>query len=310
MSRPGKTGGRLADVSHFFLSRVEASEDASPGTAEATPAPRFRENMRDTLWISSVVAGVPSAFLTSNLAVAMARKRPPVRIVDLETGPLTVPIAFGISPAYSALFRAYVEEGSVTASTATGPEGIEIISTLPENAGPLARDEEHSVLVNLASDQDVAIPDGSAVVFASVDPAGLLAAYEWLKVIAEGAGKARLGAVFLAPDAGSAKEAFERLSSACHRFLGRSFAHFGFFPSESFLSIHHSLAAGCPIVFLSPESAAAASFSDIAVRIAEPPASEESSSTEAAVTEISHTSAHAGTGRDAKTRSRPRVDLI
>ena len=301
MSKPGKTGGRLAEVSHFFLSRVEdRDEEPSPGTAASTPVLRSRENTREAIWISSVVSGVPSAFLTANLAIALSRRGQRVRIMDLENGNFTVPTALGVSPAYSELFRAYVLEGSITASTVEGPEGIEIVSILPEGEATVSVGDDRMVLVNIPSDQDISASGGTAIVFARADPQGLLAAYEWLKAAAEQGEVSALGAILSAPGGESAKDGFEHLSSACRRFLGRSFSYFGSFPSEASPSIHHSLSIGCPLTSLSPESEAAAAFTDMAERICVRTIPQKTAEPEIP----------AASSQAARARPRPRVDVL
>lgn len=271
MSRSGRTGGRLADVSHFFLSRVEEQndKDPSPEPANATPAPRTREHARDAIWISSVVAGIPSAFLTANLAIATARSHTPVRIIDLESGPFTVPSALGVSPAYTALVQRYREEGRVRVSTIEGPEGIEIVSAPPDEVHSVGQGDDRTLMVNMPPDLDLTISHGTAIVLARTDPEGLLAAYEWLKGLAESSHTVSLGAAILAERAEAAKEGYDRLSTACQRFLGRPFAYFGYLPSGSLLSIHQSLSAGCPLLDLAPDSETAGAILDMAKRIRE-----------------------------------------
>jgi hypothetical protein len=311
MPRSGKAGGKLADVSHFFLSRIEGhTETPSTGASETESGLRSRDASRDAIWITSVVAGVPSAFLTTNLAVEIARRQPPVRIVDLETGPFTAPLAMGISPAYSALFRSYLQEGSIKTSAVTGPEGIEIVSTDGQDAGSMIHQQDITVLVNLAGDQDVSIPAGTAIVFAEIDPQGLLTAYEWLKGISEGSADIHLGAVFVAPHDEGAKEGFGRLASACQRFLGRPLSFFGHYPSRSFLSIHQSLVSGYPLTLLSPDSEIASAFADIASRVCDRGVHEADTPREAASEEPADPPRLGAMGREPKMRPRPRVDIL
>jgi flagellar biosynthesis protein FlhG len=240
-----------------------------------------------TLAITSGKGGVGKTNVTVNLAVALARMRHRVVVLDADFGLGNVDVLLGLAPP-THLGHVLSGEKSLREVMVHGPEGIHII---PASSGlreltvlsTTHWERLESGLKALADDYDFLLVDTAAgiadnvidllattdrvLVVTSPEPTAVVDAYAVIKVLNANGVQKDLGV--LVNDARDAEEAsivFRQLQVAAERFLNRRVQSYGFVAHDP--AVRDAVCLQQPVVFQHPQSPASLCFRMLASRVA------------------------------------------
>jgi flagellar biosynthesis protein FlhG len=240
-----------------------------------------------TLAITSGKGGVGKTNVTVNLAVALARMRHRVMVLDADFGLGNVDVLLGLAPP-THLGHVLSGEKSLREVMVHGPEGIHII---PASSGlreltvlsTTHWERLESGLKALADDYDFLLVDTAAgiadnvidllattdrvLVVTSPEPTAVVDAYAVIKVLNANGVQKDLGV--LVNDARDAEEAsivFRQLQVAAERFLNRRVQSYGFVAHDP--AVRDAVCLQQPVVFQHPQSPASLCFRMLASRVA------------------------------------------
>ena len=247
-----------------------------------------------TLAITSGKGGVGKTNVAVNLAVALARLRHRVAILDGDFGLGNADVLLGLSP------NSHI--GSVLAGDARlpdilvdGPLGVKLI---PSGSGlqqltaltPAQWTQLDDLIDGLAAAFDFLIIDTAAgisenvtklaglaervLVVTAIEPTAVVDAYAAIKVMSATSGCGEIGLLVNgARDASDAALVFSQLDLAARRFLDLRLTSYGFIPHDP--AVQDAVLMQRPIVEHCPQSAAGRSFRMLAARVAGLPRREE-----------------------------------
>jgi flagellar biosynthesis protein FlhG len=248
---------------------------------------RNRQSGMVTIAVTSGKGGVGKTSVVVNLAVALARLRHRVAILDADFGLGNIDVLLGLTPEFH-LGHLLAGEKSLDDITVRGPFGVRIIpasSGLREltalsapqwrrlNAACDALDQETDFLIiDTApgiSNNVIEMLQGSGrvVVVTSLEPSAVVDAYAVIKILTGTDPDKAIG--LLVNGARSETEArlvFRQLDVAAQRFLGRTLRYDGFIPSDP--GMRESVLAQRPVVDHLPQSPASRGFRALASRMA------------------------------------------
>jgi flagellar biosynthesis protein FlhG len=240
-----------------------------------------------TLAITSGKGGVGKTNVVVNLAVALARLRHRIVVLDADFGLGNVDVLLGLAPAMH-LGHVLSGEKTLREVIVDGPEGIHII---PASSGlreltlltPAHWERLASGLQALSEDYDFLLVDTAAgiadnvidlvattdrvLIVTSPEPTAVVDAYAVIKVLTANGVQKDLGV--LVNDARDAEEAsivFRQLQVAAERFLNRRVQSYGFVAHDP--AVRDAVCLQQPVVFQHPQSPASLCFRMLASRVA------------------------------------------
>ena len=240
-----------------------------------------------TIAVTSGKGGVGKTNVVVNLAVALARLRHRVAILDADFGLGNVDVMLGLAPPSHL--------GAVLAGTATldevmveGPLGIKII---PSSSGvraltalsPTQWDRLSDVIDEVAESFDFLIIDTATgisdnaiemlgfakrvLVVTAIEPTAVVDAYAVIKLISATNAQREIGLLVNgAFDGTDAQLVFAQLEVAVQRFLHRKITYYGFIAHDP--AVRDAILMQRPIVDHLPQSAASKCFRMLAARFA------------------------------------------
>jgi flagellar biosynthesis protein FlhG len=239
-----------------------------------------------TLAVTSGKGGVGKTSVVVNLAVALARMRKRVAILDADFGLGNVDVLLGLAPS-AHLGHLLAGQKSVRDVMVEGPLGIQII---PASSGLRELTSLTSVrwrrlktaLETIRSEFDFLLIDTAAgisdnviellrcservLVVTSHEPTAVVDAYALIKILTGADGQKEIGILVNgAHDAAEADLVFRQLDLASTRFLHRRLRSFGFVAHDP--AVRESVLMQRPVVDHLPQSAASRCFRILACRI-------------------------------------------
>jgi flagellar biosynthesis protein FlhG len=240
-----------------------------------------------TLSITSGKGGVGKTNVVVNLAVALARLRHRVVVLDADFGLGNVDVLLGLAPT-SHLGHVLSGDKSIREVIVEGPEGIHIIpasSGLRELTvlGDTHWQRLEAGLRELALDYDFLLVDTAAgiadnvidllattdrvLIVTSPEPTAVVDAYAVIKVLTATGVQTELGVLVNdARDADEASAVFRQLQVAAERFLNRRVHSYGFVAHDP--AVREAVCLQQPVVFQHPQSPASLCFRLLATRVA------------------------------------------
>jgi flagellar biosynthesis protein FlhG len=240
-----------------------------------------------TLAITSGKGGVGKTNVVVNLAVALARLRHRVVVLDADFGLGNVDVLLGLAPA-SHLGHVLSGDKSMREVIVDGPEGIHIIPASSGLRALTTLTEAHwsrleSGLRALALDYDFLLVDTAAgiadnvidllattdrvLIVTSPEPTAVVDAYAVIKVLTANGVQTDLGVLVNdARDADEANTVFRQLQVAAERFLNRRVHSYGFVAHDP--NVRDAVCLQQPVVFQHPQSPASLCFRMLATRVA------------------------------------------
>jgi flagellar biosynthesis protein FlhG len=240
-----------------------------------------------TLSITSGKGGVGKTNVVVNLAVALARLRHRVVVLDADFGLGNVDVLLGLAPA-SHLGHVLAGDKTMREVIVEGPEGIHII---PASSGlreltVLSDTHWHRLetgLRALAQDYDFLLVDTAAgiadnvidllattdrvLIVTSPEPTAVVDAYAVIKVLTANGVQTELGVLVNdAHDADEASTVFRQLQVAAERFLNRRVHSYGFVAHDP--AVRDAVCLQQPVVYQHPQSPASLCFRLLATRVA------------------------------------------
>jgi flagellar biosynthesis protein FlhG len=240
-----------------------------------------------TLSITSGKGGVGKTNVVVNLAVALARLRHRVVVLDADFGLGNVDVLLGLAPE-AHLGHVLSGDKSMREVIVEGPEGIHII---PASSGlrelTVLSDTHWSRLEHglrtLADDYDFLLVDTAAgiadnvidllattdrvLIVTSPEPTAVVDAYAMIKVLTAHGVQTDLGVLVNdARDAEEASTVFRQLQVAAERFLNRRVHSYGFVAHDP--HVREAVCLQQPVVFQHPQSPASLCFRMLATRVA------------------------------------------
>ncbi len=233
--------------------------------------------------VSSGKGGVGKTNIVINLAVELRRRGQKVLIFDADLGLSNVPVLLGAMPEYD-LSHILFGQLSMRDVLFQGPEGVMI---LPAGSGvqelAALSEEQQMRLISetemLEEEFDVVLVDTGAgispnVIFFNIvsqdniivvypEPAAIADAYALIKILALRHNRKRFK-ILLNGIRGEAEAAqiLDRISLACHRFLGVSVSYLGAIPYDD--HIRRSIRAQQPVVKKFPNAESSQCFCQLA----------------------------------------------
>jgi flagellar biosynthesis protein FlhG len=251
----------------------------------------LRKRRRTVVAITSGKGGVGKTNIVVNLAVALARLRHRVAILDADFGLGNVDVLLGLAPT-AHLGSVLAGEARIADILVDGPAGVKVIpsgsgirSLTALNAAQWERlqdaldDVEDTVdflLVDTASGISDNVIDMLAfaervLVVTSIEPTAVVDAYAVIKLLSLANSLREIGLlVNNAQDATDAQLIFAQLEVAAQRFLHRKLTYYGFIAHDP--AIREAVLMQRPIVDHQPQSAASRCFRLLAARVAGTPA--------------------------------------
>jgi flagellar biosynthesis protein FlhG len=236
--------------------------------------------------VTSGKGGVGKTNVVVNLAVALARLRNRVAILDADFGLGNVDVLLGLAPS-AHLGHLLSGEKTLRDITVPGPLGVHII---PASSGlrelTMLNDTQWQRLSGavdeLRSDFDFLLIDTGAGISSNVidmvsgaervllvtsyEPAALVDAYAMIKVLVTCGSRQQIGVLVNgARDGAEANLVFRQLDIAATHFLQRHLEYYGFVPYDD--AVRDSILLQRPVVDHLPQSAASRSFRILASRI-------------------------------------------
>lgn len=240
-----------------------------------------------TLSITSGKGGVGKTNVVVNLAVALARLRHRVVVLDADFGLGNVDVLLGLAPP-AHLGHVLSGDKTMREVIVEGPEGIHII---PASSGLRALTTLSAAhwqrledgLRELALDYDFLLVDTAAgiadnvidllattdrvLIVTSPEPTAVVDAYAVIKVLTAHGVQTELGVLVNdAHDADEASTVFRQLQVAAERFLNRRVHSYGFVAHDP--AVRDAVCLQQPVVFQHPQSPASLCFRLLATRVA------------------------------------------
>jgi flagellar biosynthesis protein FlhG len=254
----------------------------------ATPATRQDGHHGTvTIAVTSGKGGVGKTSVVVNLAVALARLRHRVAILDADFGLGNVDVLLGLAPAWH-LGHMLAGEKEIEDIVVPGPFGVQIIPAssglrdlaaltdaqwvrLAEGLQRLCRDLDYLLIDTAAgvSNNVVQLLVGAqrVVVVTSLEPSAMVDAYAVIKIVtAADAQKDIAILVNGARDADEGDLVYRQLDVAATRFLHRGLRYCGHVPHDP--AVREAVLMQRPIVDHRPQSPAGRSFRILAARMA------------------------------------------
>jgi flagellar biosynthesis protein FlhG len=240
-----------------------------------------------TIAVTSGKGGVGKTSVVVNLAVALARLRNRVGILDADFGLGNVDVLLGLAPE-SHLGHLLAGEKDIEDIIVRGPNNVQIIPAssglreltaltesqwlrLAEGLGRVCRQLDFLLIDTAAGVSDnvveLLLSAQRVLVVTSLEPSAMVDAYAMVKVLTT-ADPSKEIAVLVngARDAAEAELVFRQLELATSRFLQRSLRYFGFVPFDP--AVREAVLVQRPIVDHRPQSPASRCFRMLASRIA------------------------------------------
>jgi flagellar biosynthesis protein FlhG len=240
-----------------------------------------------TLAVTSGKGGVGKTSVVVNLAVALARMRSRVGILDADFGLGNVDVLLGLAPT-SHLGHLLAGEKEIDDIVVEGPRGVRIIpassglrelTSLTEPqwtrlSGALERvcEELDYLLIDTASGVsdnvvELLLSAQRVLVVTSLEPSAMVDAYAMVKVLCTSDPEKEIGVLVNgARDGEEAELVYRQLDIAATRFLQRGLRYYGFVPYDP--ALREAVLEQRPIVDHRPQSPASRCFRMLATRIA------------------------------------------
>jgi flagellar biosynthesis protein FlhG len=240
-----------------------------------------------TLSITSGKGGVGKTNVVVNLAVALARLRHRVVVLDADFGLGNVDVLLGLTP-QSHLGHVLSGEKTMREVIVEGPAGIHIIPASSGLRELTVLSDTHwrrleTGLRGLAQDYDFLLVDTAAgiadnvidllattdrvLIVTSPEPTAVVDAYAVIKVLTAHGVQTDLGVLVNdAHDADEASTVFRQLQVAAERFLNRRVHSYGFVAHDP--AVRDAVCLQQPVVFQHPQSPASLCFRMLANRVA------------------------------------------
>jgi flagellar biosynthesis protein FlhG len=245
------------------------------------------ERQATVIAVTSGKGGVGKTNLSINMAVALARLRHRVAIIDADYALGNVDVMLGLAPD-AHVAHLLSGEKRLRDVLVEGPCGLQV---LPAGSGvqPLAaldetqRDRFAAAIGQARSMFDYVILDTAAgisdnvvetlklsehvLLVTSLDPAALVDAYALAKVLWKTSASARIGLVVNGVrDGVEGRLAFRQIDLAAGRFLGQRLTYLGFIPEDP--SVREATTLQRPVVEHLPQAPASRCYRMLASRIA------------------------------------------
>jgi flagellar biosynthesis protein FlhG len=236
--------------------------------------------------VTSGKGGVGKTNVAINLAVALARLRHRVAILDADFGLGNVDVLLGLAPA-SHIGHVLAGEKAIADILVPGPRGVQLIPASSGMAQLTALTGEQwdvigEALDGIADDFDYLIIDTGAgisgnvidairiasrvLVVTSLEPTAVVDAYAVIKLLSTTDPAQDIGLlVNSARDASEAQLVFAQLEVAASRFLNRRLTYYGFIAHDP--SVRDAVLVQRPIVDHLPQSPASRCFRILASRL-------------------------------------------
>lgn len=249
----------------------------------ATVSPRHPVSIA----VTSGKGGVGKTNVVVNLAVALARLRHRVVVLDADFGLGNVDVLLGLAPPYH-IGHVLTGEKALRDVMVTGPLGVQII---PASSGmrelahlnPRQRQRLAETVATLCSDFDFLLIDTAAgisdnviemirgthlaLVVTSVDPTAVVDAYAMVKLLTRSDPRVELGLLVNdARDGDEAQLVHTQLEIAATRFLQRHLQYFGHIAHDPFL--RDAVLVQRPVVDHVPQAPSSRCFRSLACRLA------------------------------------------
>jgi len=240
-----------------------------------------------TLSITSGKGGVGKTNVVVNLAVALARLRHRVVVLDADFGLGNVDVLLGLAP-QAHLGHVLAGDKTMREVIVEGPEGIHIIPASSGLRELTVLSDTHWMRLEtglraLAEDYDFLLVDTAAgiadnvidllattdrvLIVTSPEPTAVVDAYAVIKVLTANGVQTDLGVLVNdARDAEEASTVFRQLQVAAERFLNRRVHSYGFVAHDP--AVREAVCLQQPVVFQHPQSPASLCFRMLATRVA------------------------------------------
>jgi flagellar biosynthesis protein FlhG len=240
-----------------------------------------------TLSITSGKGGVGKTNVVVNLAVALARLRHRVVVLDADFGLGNVDVLLGLAP-QAHLGHVLSGDKTMREVIVEGPEGIHIIPASSGLRELTVLSDTHWMRLEtglraLAEDYDFLLVDTAAgiadnvidllattdrvLIVTSPEPTAVVDAYAVIKVLTAHGVQTDLGVLVNdARDAEEASTVFRQLQVAAERFLNRRVHSYGFVAHDP--AVREAVCLQQPVVFQHPQSPASLCFRMLATRVA------------------------------------------
>ena len=240
-----------------------------------------------TIAVTSGKGGVGKTNVVINLAIALARLRHRVAILDADFGLGNVDVLLGLAPS-AHLGHVLAGEKSLSEVMVPGPLGVQVIpassgvraltalnashwDTIARSFAAIADQFDYLIIDTAAGiSNNVIDATGFAehvLVVTSLEPTAVVDAYAVIKVLSTDGPTRPLGLlVNNVRDAQEAHLVFSQLEVATDRFLRRRLDYYGFVASDA--AVHEAVLVQRPVVDHLPQSAASRCFRILASRIA------------------------------------------
>jgi len=227
--------------------------------------------------------GVGKTTVVANLAVAVARRRRRVLILDADLGLANIDVVLGLNPSHT-LQHVLRGERSLAEVAVEGPAGVRVVpaATGIEDLTRLGPQERLLLLEQvdaLDGALDVLLIDTAAGISSNVlylnsaahevlvvvtpEPTALTDAYALMKVLATRHGLRRfLLLVNMCSGEGEARRTHTQIARVAERFLGVGIEYAGYVPIDD--AVQRSVREQRPVLLTAPRSPAARAFETLA----------------------------------------------
>jgi len=240
-----------------------------------------------TIAVTSGKGGVGKTSVVVNLAVALARLRNRVAILDADFGLGSVDVQLGLAPTLH-LGHFLAGERSIDEIVVPGPFGVKVVPAssglreltaltpaqwerLSEGLGRLCQELDFLLIDTAAGVSDnvveLLVSAQRVLVVTSLEPTAMVDAYAMIKVVTAARSDKEIGVlVNRARDGEEAELVHRQLETATSRFLSRGLRYFGFVPFDP--TLREAMLAQRAIVDHRPHAPASRCFRTLASRIA------------------------------------------
>lgn len=240
-----------------------------------------------TIAVTSGKGGVGKTSVVVNLAVALARMRNRVGILDADFGLGNVDVLLGLAPECH-LGHLLSGEKDIEDIVVSGPQGVKILPAssglreltalterqwlrLADGLERLCRDLDFLLIDTAAGVSDnvveLLLSAQRVLVVTSLEPSAMVDAYAMIKVLTTNEASKEIAVLVNgARDGDEAEMVFRQLEVATSRFLQRELRYFGFVPFDP--AVREAVLVQRPIVDHRPQSPASRCFRMLASKIA------------------------------------------